>query len=277
MCCIGPLVHASRTSSPSSSSVFHHAGTRARCPGSQINPTSRHRSIDVARVVVVVVVTHRFTTGASPPPCSRARFIASSSSAHAPRTRPDACAGSAIGRAMGRFVRRVRPARAIADATADLSLARASSDGWTCAMAWRRSRATSTTSRETSSDGDDADGDADDADDADALDVEVEVAREGCGRDRWRRTRGDAWGGCVPGRDWSMGSCDTFKTRRSQRRPDDWTTGRRRAHTKNGRSDAVLCWYFQIRVVPPRTTRHDGMIGEASADEARKPWRWFWC
>jgi hypothetical protein len=62
-------------------------------------------------------------------------------------------------------------------------------------MAWRRSRATSTTSRETSSDGDDADGDADDADDADALDVEVEVAREGCGRDRWRRTRGDAWGG----------------------------------------------------------------------------------
>ena len=184
-----------------------------------------------------------------------------------PRARPDACAGSAIGRAMGRFVRRVRPARAIADATADLSLARASSDGWTCAMAWRRSRATSTTSRETSSD----DADDADADDADALDVEVEVAREGCGRDRWRRTRGDAWGGCVPGRDWSMGSCDTFKTRRSQRL-DDWTTTR--THKKTvGRTRSCVGIF---KYASSRRERR-GMIGEASADEARKPWRWFWC
>ena len=153
------------------------------------------RSMSRARVVVVVVVTHRFTTGASPPPCSRARFIASSSSAHAPRATRRV--RGIRDRSSDGTIRKTRPtsARAIADATADLSLARASSDGWTCAMAWRRSRATSTTSRETSSDGDDADGDADDADDADALDVEVEVAREGCGRDRWRRTRGDAWVG----------------------------------------------------------------------------------
>ena len=95
---------------PSSSSVFRVArdGTH-QCvrgaPGQKSHPTS-HRSIDVASLVVVVV-TYRFTTGASPPPCSRARFIASASSAHAP---PCGRVAGARERSatdpMGRFVRR---------------------------------------------------------------------------------------------------------------------------------------------------------------------------
>ena len=78
-------------------------------------------------------------------------------------------------------------------------------------------------------------------------------------------------GGYVPGRDWSMGSCDTFKTRRSQRL-DDWTTTR--THKKTvGRTRSCVGIF---KYASSRRERR-GMIGEASADEARKPWRWFWC
>ena len=226
------------------------------------------RSMSRARVVVVVV-THRFTTGASPPPCSRARFIASSSSAHAPRTRPDACAGSAIGRAMGRFVRRVRPARARSRMRPRISRSRARrvTDGrarWRGVDRARRQRrrerrrvTTPTTPTPT---------------------TPTRSTSRSRSRSRGLRSRSVAsdagrcmGGGYVRGRDWSMGSCDTFKTRRSQRL-DYWTTTR--THKKTvGRTRSCVGIF---KYASSRRERR-GMIGEASADEARKPWRWFWC
>ena len=92
-------------------------------------------------------------------------------------------------------------------------------------MAWCRSRATSTTSRETSSD----DADDADADDADALDVEVEVAvaRVAVAIGGVGRAAMHGGGAClvVIGR-WGR----VIHSKRGVR--NDWTTGRRRAHTK---------------------------------------------
>ena len=186
-----------------------------------------------------------------------------------PRARPDACAGSAIGRAMGRFVRRVRPARARSRMRPRISRSRARrvTDGrarWRGVDRARRQRrrerrrvTTPTTPTPT---------------------TPTRSTSRSRSRSRGLRSRSVAsdarrcmGGGYVRGRDWSMGSCDTFKTRRSQRL-DDWTTTR--THKKTvGRTRSCVGIF---KYASSRRERR-GMIGEASADEARKPWRWFWC